>query len=92
MILESDENVFQPDAIDRIREAASDIIDICEFDLNHPSEALNALGGAVAYMLINNVVSKDAAIEAIQTFANSTLSSINAAEEDGGCAWQASKH
>lgn len=92
MIAESEEEAFSPEAIDRIREAADEIVDVCECDLQHPSEALNALSAALAYMLSMNVISKEAAVEAIQVFANSTLMSINAAEEDGNCAWQASKH
>ena len=81
-----------PEQLERIACAAEEIIGVCENECDHPSEALNALSSALVHVLCDGVVSKAAAIEAIQVFANSTLSMIEMAEEDNNVAWRQQRH
>ena len=88
-----DEGVeLSEDACRRIGEAADELIDVCDEECANPQEMLNALSATLAYILCENVVSKEVAITAIQIFANSTLESINAAEADNNVAWRQARH
>ena len=87
-----DTDEITPEAKIRMSEAADEIVDICQEICEHPSESLNAMSGALAYLLCESVVSKEAAVQAIQLFANSTLASIEAAEEDNNVAWRQQRH
>lgn len=87
-----DEEQLSEEVCRRIGETADELIDVCVEGCEAPAEMLNALSGALAYILSENVVSKDAAVQAIQLFANSTLASIEAAEEDNNVAWRQQRH
>ena len=87
-----DDGQLSEDACRRIGEIADELIDVCIEGCETAPEMLNALSGALAYILCENVISKDSAVKAIQLFANSTLASIDAAEEDNNVAWRQARH
>ena len=87
-----DEEELPEEVCRRIGATADELIDVCAEECESPQEMLNAMSAALAYILSENVISKDAAVQAIQLFANSTLASIEAAEEDNNVAWRQQRH